>query len=177
MTLSAVILLLLPQDVRRVEFREDFERPGPHPYDGWEQVADALHPGYNKAERYRWIEEHRLTLDDEKGSVVAGAIVRRTDDALFVRTERDVVEVPSRLILKDEIDETRRPRQGDHAASIRCYRGAGAFRTRRGFLGSVQHPMPVGVDYTYPLSASVKFARPGLNHASIALRWLDVIGE
>lgn len=177
MVMPAALLLCLLQDVRRYEFTESFERSGVDPYEGWEQVVDDLHPKYNLASRYRWDEEHRIKLADEKGTVVVGPIVRASDDEVSVKTAGGVVDVKRRLIVTDEVIDTRRPPDGDHAVSVRCDRGAGAFRTRRNFLGTSRYPMEVGVDYTYRLSAAVRFVRHDRNRASIALRWLDMAGE
>ena len=176
MTFSAAILAFLLQEPLRFEFPETFDRSGPTPYQGWSQVVDALHPDYNKARHYRWAEDRRVTLNDEENTVIVGPILRENEEKIVVNTPRGPEEILRASIAKNEEDLTRRPRSLPHAASVRCYRGAAAFRSDRGFIGGALHPMPVHPDYTYRLSAYVKFVRTERNRATIALRWLDMTG-
>lgn len=181
MTLTAAILALLAQDPFPYGFADGFEErmPDAADYDGWSPVIDALHPEYNKAGRYRAADDRRITLNDDAGTVLVGPILREDDKehTVTVNTGRGPKTIRKDQIVSNEPDPTRRPRGGDHAVSIRCYRGAGAFRTDRGFLGSGLHPMAVDPDYAYRLGAYVKFVRNDRNRATISLRWLDVTGE
>jgi hypothetical protein len=165
------------QSLQRV-YVERFERPGPPPYEGWSQLVDESHPAYNPAGVVSWDARDDVVVTLRDGRRLSGRIIIDTPAEVRLQTPggKVVVLAPAEIAARAS-DESRRPRSGERAAAIRCFRGAGAFQTRLGALTDERGaPMPVDAGFAYELRAWVKMVRNRQDAAFIALRWLDITG-